>query len=161
MRKISILILVVLLTSCISQKKRLKICATCPIQTTVHDSIVTIIKDTTIYISRRGDTITLDNPCAYLCDSLGNLKPFEIKKRKNGIVSTLKSANNKLTFDCATDSLEAIIKGLRQTNRSKTEVKTVTIEKNYTKFDRFKNTFFWIICALLVAYLAFRLKSLI
>ena len=159
MRKVSLLVLVVLLTSCASH--RLKICATCQTATIVKDSIVTILKDTTIYISRKGDTITLANPCATLCDSFGNLKPFEIKKKKNGIVSTLKAENNKLTFDCAADSLEAIIKGLRETTTTHSEVKTVTIEKQYTKFDRFKNTFFWVICALVFAYLAFRLKSLI
>ena len=65
----------IILSSCVTEKKRLKICATCTLKE---------LKTDTIYIEKNekivkvNDTITLDNPCKDLCDSAGNLKPAVI-----------------------------------------------------------------------------------
>lgn len=104
--------LMVILNSCILTKKGKEefLFKNC------KDSIVNITKDTTIF----KDSITykfisgpiqyLENPCKLLCDSLGNLKKFEIVKKKNGLKSTIKSVGNSIAFDCDADSLKDIIK---------------------------------------------------
>lgn len=97
---------------CITQKRRDKICATCPTHTTIKDSIRVEIKEreVPIFIS---DTFYyfLPNPCAKLCDSLGNLKPTfkaEIKSDK-GTKLNLFVKDNKLMFKDVFDSLKKVI----------------------------------------------------
>lgn len=97
---------------CVTQKQRDKICATCATHTTIKDSISVIVKERLqqVFIT---DTFTyyLPNPCANLCDSLGNLKTTF----KETIVSTkgtkikLFVKNNKLEFTDMIDSLKRVI----------------------------------------------------
>jgi hypothetical protein len=98
--------------SCITQKRRDKICATCTTHTTIKDSIITEIKEreVPVFIS---DTFYyfLPNPCAKLCDSIGNLKPTfkaEIKSDK-GTKIDLFVKDNQLMFKDVIDSLKRII----------------------------------------------------
>lgn len=156
--RIKLLILVVALSSCISQKKRAEICSTCPSKT--KDSVITVIKDTTIYITRPGETVIVPNPCAELCDSFGNVRVFTQTQHKNGITTTLRTERNKLIVLCKADSLEAIIKGLRSTNTFRSE--TITAPKvEKSRFQTFINYWFWVTAALIVGYFGYKLLPLL
>ena len=124
LQNLSILLLL-LFSACITQKRRAKICATCPTSIIIKDSINTVIvkKDTTIYITQLGETVFLKSPC----DSLGKLKPFApIIKYNKGLVTTLKNVNGTLVAECDADSLKRVIVGL---NKIINETKITTITK--------------------------------
>jgi hypothetical protein len=126
-----ILIFIIALTGCSYEKRLNKWCKRCTVKDSVSYKEVIKLKDTIIYITKAGPIQYLENPCKFLCDSFGNLKPFEIKKKENGIIGTIKSVGNSISFDCKADSLEAIIKGLREKEITKTETKTVIAKENY------------------------------
>jgi len=159
MKYLFIVILGFFIASCVTEKQRLKICSNCP----VRDSIITKetikIKDTTIFVTQVISTPTyLENPCSLLCDSLGNLKPFFLKEKKNGITKTITTENNTLKIDCKADSLEVVLNGLI-TERSKVSEthSTRIIEKfRTTQWQSFLITSAYIFYALLIAYLIYR-----
>lgn len=156
------LLSLIFFSSCkLIEKNHQRICNGCP----VKDSIVYIdqvkLHDTTIYITEQGPIQYLENPCKKLCDSLGNLKPFEIKKKENGIVGTIKSVGNSIEFDCKDDSLQAVIRGLIDRNRITKEkvnsVKEIPCDKEHrTSFDGFTRWWFYITGALLILYITWR-----
>ena len=161
-----VILLLTLLSSCITEKKRQKICQTCPvkIEKEVHDSIIEKLKDTTIYITQQGPIQYLENPCKTLCDSLGNLKPIKIESKKNGIKSTIKSVGNTLAIECETDSLKAVINGLKETIRitKEKEIKEVPVchLDHKTKFDGFTFWWFWITaCAIAIKFVVNKIQS--
>jgi hypothetical protein len=91
------------------------------------DSTVTntevIFKDTTLYITERGETIYIQNPC-------DSIKPVVTKK--NGIKSSVRQVGRGVVFECEADSLRAVIKLLeRKTSIVKKE--RVVIEKPCAK----------------------------
>lgn len=150
------LLLLTFLSSCITEKKRQQICQKCPvkIEKEVRDSIIEKLRDTTIYITTQGPTQYLENPCKHLCDSLGNLKPVKIETKKNGIKSTIKSVGNSLVVECETDSLKAVINGLKETVRITKEKETKEVPvchlEHKTKFDGFTFWWFWITVFIIV-----------
>lgn len=89
------------------------------------DSVVTnhevIFKDTTLYITERGETIYIPSPC-------DSIKPISIVKKKNGLTSTVKTIGNVISFDCEADSLRAVIKTLERRSTSARKERIV-IEK--------------------------------
>jgi len=118
MRKTLILLLIISgLSSCITQNRRARICATCPVTTqvvtVVKDSIWVkeIVKHDTIYQPVEGPTVVIPGPCDKLCDENGKLKAFYKETRKNGIDETIKTnvAKNELIIDCKDDSLMKVI----------------------------------------------------
>jgi ribosomal protein L12E/L44/L45/RPP1/RPP2 len=160
------ILLLTFLNGCITEKKRQKICQTCPvkIEKEVHDSIIEKLKDTTIYITQQGPIQYLENPCKTLCDSLGNLKPIKIESKKNGIKSTIKSVGNTLAIECETDSLKAVINGLKETIRitKEKEIKEVPVchLDHKTKFDGFTFWWFWITaCAIAIKFVVNKIQS--
>lgn len=160
------ILLLTFLSGCITEKKRQKICQTCPvkIEKEVHDSIIEKLKDTTIYITQQGPIQYLENPCKTLCDSLGNLKPIKIESKKNGIKSTIKSVGNTLAVECETDSLKAVINGLKETIRitKEKEIKEVPVchLDHKTKFDGFTFWWFWITaCAIAIKFVVNKIQS--
>lgn len=127
------------------------------------DSIVTIIKDTTIvkdsitYRQIPGPVQYLENPCQHLCDSLGNLRPFEITKKKNGLKSTIKSIGNSIAFDCEADSLKEVIKMITH-KRNVYRASAVTVKRpceleHRTKWDGFTWYWFIITASILTLYI--------
>jgi hypothetical protein len=138
-QRINILLLgaLVMLSGCVLTKKQREryLTRNC----SVKDSVVLVdkivLKDTTVFITTQGPIQYLENPCKALCDSLGNLKPFEITKKENGIVGTIKSVGNSIAFNCKADSLEAIIRGLQEHTRTLTQkssiVKWVECDKDH------------------------------
>lgn len=156
------LLLLTFLSSCITEKKRQKICLECPvkIEKEVHDSIIEKLKDTTIYITTQGPTQYLENPCKNLCDSLGKLKPIKVEAKKNGIKSTIKTVGNSLVVECETDSLKAVIRGLKETIRirKEQEVKEVPVchLEHKTWFDELTFWWFWVTLVILLVRLGFK-----
>lgn len=119
-------IIVLILSSCITEKKRAKICQACALKTEVKDSIVERLIEVTVYTPpTTGPTLYLPSPCASLCDSLGNLKPFQIEKKHNGIKTTVKTNTATNTLDISSnleDSLKHTAKVTsKEVYRTKTE----------------------------------------
>lgn len=161
-----ILSLLIIIISCVTEKKRAEICNTCPVMESVVYKEKIKLKDTTIYITQHGPIQYLENPCKKLCDSLGNLKPFSITKKENGIVGTIKSVGNSIAFDCKDDSLKKVISGLIEKNTVNSEEKTViryeNCKKNHrTDFDGFCRWFFYIVGPLLFCYIFLRIKKVV
>lgn len=147
------LFLLLLFFSCITEKKRAKICSTCPVINYTKDSIVVVKKDTTIYVNSEPVLIELESPCSQLCDSLNHLKDFYYTHKDKGIRATITSKNGKLIVNCKADSLQNIIKGLITDKENWTKnVQTKIIQEDckkshQTKFDGF--TFYWFIISLI------------
>jgi hypothetical protein len=132
---LSFIIAMILFSSCVSEKRRAKICSTCPVVTeviTVKDSSSskTVIKYDTIYKKVVGPTMYMNSPCDFLCDSLGRIKDFNKESTHNGIKQTLTgdSKTNTLTQKCNDDSLMQVNEKITIENnhlRSELEVKTL------------------------------------
>lgn len=96
---------------------------------TSHSDKTTILFDTVeIPYPVAGPVQYLENPCKYLCDSLGNLKPFYETKKTNGITGTIRSVGNSIAFDCKTDSLKYIIETQKRVIDTFSSEKTVIKE---------------------------------
>ena len=134
-----IAMLVLGVSSCITEKKRAEICATCPTESFVKDSIIVKVKDTTIWLTLPAEKLYLPNPCSELCDSLGRLKP-SFKPRishRNGLTTTLKVQNDSLVISCKADSLMAVIQVLQVARiHSSKEVRKI-IEYKTTRTEDF------------------------
>lgn len=94
----------------------------------------------------------LENPCKDLCDSLGNLKPFFVTKKTNGITGTIRSVGNSIAFDCKTDSLKYIIETQKRVidtfEKSKTVIQEPCKREHITKWEGFTFWWFWITAGL-------------
>lgn len=169
---LSVIALIMVLNSCITEKKRAKICATCPVKessndsTASHEQISTF--DTTAWIKNH---VGKDQEF-YGCDSLlaalsrsNNLLVTD----SNGVKSTITKKGKSITFRCETDSLKAEIKGLKKTIsnfHSKNTVKTFTIKEDCkrdhrTDFDGLCRWFFYIVAPMIGIYLFLRIKKLV
>ncbi len=167
-KNLTLALLIFLSVSCVTEKKRQKICQACPvrIEKEIHDSIIEILRDTTIYITQQGPIQYLDNPCKNLCDSLGKLKPVKVESKKNGIKSTITTVGNSLAVNCEADSLKAVINGLKETIRITKEKETKEVPvchlEHKTWFDEYTFWWFWItISIILVRYGFKKIMSLI
>lgn len=107
-----------------------------------------------------GPTLYLENPCKWLCDSLGNLKPVKRTEHKNGMTSSITTVGNVLKFDCKEDSLKYIIqtqKRVIETFEKDTKIVQEDCKREHlTKLDSF-----WIITGrwllgILIAYILLR-----
>lgn len=149
------------LASCVTQKQRARICNTCSVVSNSKDSIIeTVVHDTIKLPPIYGPVQYLENPCKKLCDSLGNLIPFVIKEKKNGITGTIKSVGNSIAFDCAADSLQAYIEYIKKESYHKKEenhVKYIPCENERTRFDGFTFWWFWITGIILFLYILIRI----
>lgn len=150
-----------MLTSCVVTKKQKdRFCKQCPSIIEKHDSVVIkeTLKDTTIYITQTGPTVFVPSPC----DSAGNLKPIDIRKKKNGIVISIKSNGKNIEANCDTDSLEQVISGLtKEIERTKSHVEVRHIKdacerEHRNGFDYFTRWWFWISVGLLLLYILWR-----
>lgn len=80
-----ILTAALLISGCITEKKRQRICDACPVKITKKDSIAYVHDTVPVFMpGKQGPTVYLDNPCKHLCDSAGNLKKINITQTKNG-----------------------------------------------------------------------------
>lgn len=121
-----IVILLVILTSCMTNRKgqltekgKNFIAMHCKGSDSVTTNHEIIFKDTTIYLTEKGETIYIDNPC----DSIKS-----IVTKKNGIKSSVRQVGNGLVFECEADSLKAIIKQLERKSTIR-RLERIVIEK--------------------------------
>lgn len=154
MRVLLVLMSIVLYSSCVTQKQRIKICGTCPVE--VKEVLKEVLVDTVIYITEQGETKYLENPCADLCDSLGNLKPFERVIESEGRKVVIYTQGNKLAVRADVDSLEANVEVIHLT---KTVVKTVQGECVKTTLMKVQGWFFWIVIAAIAVFVFIKVKS--
>lgn len=149
-------LLTLITSSCISEKKRAKICATCPV--VIKDSLHTEVMpfDTTLFINRYGQDIALQYSGAYTDLANQLMKLFDqyndtITTLKNGIRTTIIKTPTKITFKCAADSLEYLLK-LERARKNTVKVTTVKVpticpdcaRTHRTGFDNFLRWLFWI-----------------
>lgn len=154
MRVLLVLMSIILATSCVSQRKRIKICGTCPVE--IHEVIKETLRDTVIYVTEQGETKYLDNPCADLCDSLGNLKPFERSIESEGRKVVIYTQGNKLAVRADLDSNET---HLEVRHITKTVIQTTQGECVKTRLMKIQSWFFWIVLAALGGFIFFKIKT--
>ena len=122
MRKITFIILICILYSCVSKKV-----ITETKEVVKRDSIY-IIKDR--FVTKQvNDTITIEKPC----DSLGNLKSFDRIIKTNNVKVSLKSVNGNIEATVDIDSIvNSRIVEFKQNYQSKVEVKETEIVRYRT-----------------------------
>lgn len=121
MRFLLIMLACLALTSCITQKKRQKICNECKI--IQHDSIY--IKDTVVKVN--SDTAFIETKLD--CDSLGNVRMVEIDQLNGKLISMqAKLKDNKLRIVSKTDTIKVYVKGNTQV-----KIRTIVREKEVYK----------------------------
>lgn len=113
---------------------------------------VTVVDFDTVYKTINGEPIYIKSPC----DSLGNLKPISIKRKKNGITATVTALNNNLILDCDIDSLLVVNANLTKTIW---DYKHTTQQVKVNELTKLQG--FWIITGqwllgLLITYILFR-----
>ncbi len=158
---LAFIIIIVLLSSCVVtkfQKERFleKYCERKDSASYVKkDSIIK--HDSIVYLSLPGTIQYLENPCKLLCDSLGNLKKFEIKKaQNNGVKSNIFKIGNSIGFKSYLDSAKIALSWnehhTKEIDFSHTEntVKQECKLQHKSKFDGFTFWFFWIITSILL-----------
>jgi hypothetical protein len=153
MRVLIVLMSIVLYSSCVTQKQRIKICGTCPVETVEVEREVLV--DTIIYVTEQGETKYLDNPCADLCDSLGNLKPFERTIESKGRKVVIYTQGNKLAVRADLDSNETHLE-VKHTTR--TVIKTIQGECVKTTLMKIQSWFFWLVIAAISVFVFVKIK---
>ena len=127
-----------------------------------HDSIAYIevekLRDTTIYIPGESYLIFDSIPC----DENNKAQLPEKKVKTNRGQMSISVKDGKLKADCKTDSLQAVITAKDRTISKLQESREVAVKTVYqkTKFDKFCNWFFWIVCALLVGFIVAKLLKI-
>lgn len=85
-----------LLSSCLTPNRLNRICQMCPTNTVRNDSIIYVHDTVKVQLpGKDGPTVYKESPC----DSTGKLKPFNITKEKNGIITNLRSVGNAIVVD--------------------------------------------------------------
>lgn len=152
---IKLQVLAVLLASCVTQKQKDKICATCQHADSVRivkkDTI--IYRDTAVYLSMHGDTVTI--PCPEI------VKPIDIVKIHNGIRTEVKSVGKSVECICSDDSLKLIISKIRadhyaEIDNERNEKYLIQCDKrHHTGWDSFGNWCAWILIGSFIVSLGF------
>ncbi len=123
---ITILLTLIVLTSCVTERKRLKICANCPtkIETIVRDSIVR--KDSTIRI--KGETIytTITAKCP---DGAKPIFKYNNASGKRGKSINKQVNDSTVVNECVIDS-NAVVIAWNETHRTVTTEKVLPSEVN-------------------------------
>lgn len=164
MKSLSLVVLCCCLFACVTEKQRLRICQTCSFSNTDKDSVRIVERIDSVFLPPIAGPIQyLENPCKELCDSLGRLKPFVLKAKKNSLNSTVKTVGNSIAIECDTDSLKAHIKTLEKyisNNKNFNNVKMIPCANERTSFDGFTRWYFYITCAIIIGWVLLRLLKL-
>ena len=162
------IILLIALNSCVTQKQRERILKDCVTSSYRKDSVALIINERLVpYIVHDSIPYLLPNPCAHLCDSLGNLKndfKAEIKSDR-GTKVKLSVKDNKLVINDVLDSLKGVVKIQDTTKKHFTAIKEQVRDncelEHLSKWDSFQIIGFRILAGLgilIVIYYKFRFK---
>ncbi len=161
MKTFTTILILTVLSSCITEKHRQRICNACAVTTNSKDSIYEhVIHDTITFPPVEGPIQYLENPCKILCDSLGHLKPFIRIEKHNGITSTIESKDDNISFKCAADSLQRYIDHIQKDSYHKTDSayeKRIPCENERTRFDGFTFWWFWITLVLLILFIVIKI----
>ena len=158
-------VILLAVTSCSAPKriarqevKKQAICNTCAVVTIDSTFVIENIIDTTIYITRIGDTVLVENPCAELCDEYGNLKDFKMETVSNNIVTVIETRNNQLVAHCKTDSLEyqLELKNSIITKLNKRVPPPKIAERKISEFEKIQQTWFWVTATFLFTVIAIK-----
>lgn len=123
MRFLLIMLACLAFTSCVTEKKRLKICNECKI--IQHDSVY--IKDTVVKVD--SDTAFIETKLD--CDSLGNVRMVEIDQLNGKLISMqAKLKDNKLRIVSKTDTIRVVVKGNTQI-KYRTVIREKEVYKDY------------------------------
>lgn len=120
------------------------------------DSVVYIetekLRDTTIYIPGESYLIFDTIPC----DETNTAQLPEKKVKSSRGQLSIEVKNGKLKVACNTDSLKTIIAARDKTISKLQQHAQLDVQTKFvkTKFDRFCNIFFFVVCALLCGYIA-------
>lgn len=118
-----LILLCILLTSCITQKKRREICNECKV--VQLDSIY--IKDTVVKVN--SDTAFIETKLD--CDSLGNVRMVEINQLNGKLISMqAKLKDNTLRIISKTDTIKVYVKG-NTVVKVRTDVREKLVYKDY------------------------------
>lgn len=130
---LAVVVIICSFSSCLTLKQRERVCATCPTNTIIKDSIrIKIVEKTREVIIHDTLKIIADNPCKEMCDSLGKLKKgFKKTLRSDkGTTTILEEKDGKL-------DIEEDLTGLK----TKGTFKDTTIEKYHSKFEQVPQCF--------------------
>lgn len=129
-------------------------------------SLKETVKHDSIYVSVEGPIKYLPSPCEKLCDSLGNLKPFNQENKKNGIKQSLYSVGNVLVQECDVDSLLKVNKTLtKEIDRYHNEKTEIQIHDNCKLAHLTDKDIFWRIVGIrlsiiVLIYIALRILKI-
>lgn len=145
-----VLVIIGSLQSCITEKHRERICATCPVVNTVKDSIVYKHDTVPVYLPPvAGPTVYLENPCQSLCDSIGRLKPFNINHTVNGISVKVFTQGNRIAIEAnKKDSTLRVPVTHKEAYHEVNKTIQMPCENERTGFDYFCRWFFYIVAIL-------------
>lgn len=108
----------IIFTGCVTEKKRLKICQSCPLKierkdsVSVHDSIRMV----PYAVPGPSFAVSMPNPCSDLCDSLGKLKTgFRRTVPTKGGSASIYTQGDSLKVQCNADSLKGEIEARDRT----------------------------------------------
>lgn len=148
-----ILVSAAILAGCVTERKRQRICATCPVVSHSKDSIV--VKNVTVTVKvpgAPGPTLYLENPCQRLCDSLGNLRPVSFTTASNGQTLHVSTLGGGLLLQ-AVQGDKTVAAQVPTTERyNKTEkaaIKWMPCQNERTAFDGFTRWYFYITAPIL------------
>lgn len=141
---IAILAVLLLFSSCAAY--RAKICQTCPVVIERKDSVVFVPDTVLIQLpGRLGPTVFLDNPCKFLCDSLGNLKRVNITERKNGQILHINTLGGGLNIVSETKDTTARAPVMKEKHYSSEKSVVIKCDNERNVFDGFCRWFTYII----------------
>ena len=172
MKLLRLILPILLLSSCDTEKRLAKRCAKCPSVTEVVTKEVIKVTpfDTTLFISQMGKDLMFDfsGDCCSVMDSLFaqmGRSNGTITAVDNGIKSSVFKKDKKLVFRCEADSLRKVIEGLRTTiEKTTSQVKTITLpapkcEKPHKDWlDKYDRPWFFISLGALLLFLGWKFK---
>lgn len=146
---VGLAMLAMLLTSCVTEKACSKYWTESRKDSVyVHDTL--IVRDTLIKIEERTLTVFKGVPC----------DDFEVNKDSNGVKILLKVVNKRLSATAVCEALEVRLRlydKVRQIYKSTELTKVVKLKGEKTKFQIFKDYWFWITISILATILAMKL----
>lgn len=152
-----IIIFLLFLCACVTEKKRLKICKSCALKDSVVIKITEKIKEVTIH-----DTLQirffLPSPCAEMCDSLGRIKKgFEKELITDKVTrAVLKEDKGNLVISTGLNGIK-IKAAVRDTCLSHyIETPARCEQEHRTSFDGWCRWWFYITLCLLLVGLALK-----
>lgn len=110
--------LIFMITSCVTEKKRLQICKSCPLKIERKDSIVykDSIRNVPVIVSHT-IAVQTPNPCAELCDENGKLRSGFSRTipGKKGTSARMFTRNDSVLFEAMADSVDAMAQVVERT----------------------------------------------